>query len=258
LNSEIGTAQYTIAVLLGQYPESITGELAAPGVIPPMPRTIAAGLPLDLLRRRPDIREAERRLAAATARIGVATANLFPHLGISGGIGAQNGVIPGAMSHIWSFGPSAFWNLLDFGTLDALVDLADLQTHEQLVRYKSTVLHAVQDVDTAIGSYAALQDRLGNIGNALVASQDAVSFASQRYDRGLTDFLNVLDTQRQEYDLETKYAIAQRDAADEFVSLYKGLGGGWENYQAVPDIRQPLPAVVAAFKRLLAPANTEQ
>jgi NodT family efflux transporter outer membrane factor (OMF) lipoprotein len=258
LNSQIGAAHYAIAVLLGVFPENLAGELAAPGIIPAMPREISTGLPLDLLRRRPDIREEERRLAAATARIGVATANLFPHLGLTGAVGVENGGPPGSMTHIWSFGPSAFWNILDFGTLDALVDLADLQTHEQLVRYKATVLRAVQDVDTSIASYAALQDRLGNIGDALLASQEAVGFASQRYRRGLTDFLNVLDAQRQEYDLETKYAIAQREAADQFVGLYKGLGGGWENYQEVPDIRQPLPAVMAAFKRLLAPANTPQ
>jgi NodT family efflux transporter outer membrane factor (OMF) lipoprotein len=258
LNSQINAAQYVIGVLLGQYPESIAGELAVPGVIPLMPPGIAPGLPLDLLRRRPDIREEERKLGAATARTGVATANLFPHIGISGGIGVQNSATPGVMTHIWSFGPSAFWTLLDFGTLDALVDLADLQTHEQLIRYKATVLRAVQDVDTSIGSYAALQDRLGNIGNALIASQDAVGFATQRYERGLTDYLNLLDAQRQEYALETKYAMAQRDAADEFVSLYKGLGGGWENYQTIPDIRQPQPAVVAMFKRLFVPANPEK
>jgi NodT family efflux transporter outer membrane factor (OMF) lipoprotein len=258
LNSQIGAAQYAIAVLLGVYPENLVSELAAPGVIPAMPREISSGLPVDLLRRRPDIREEERKLGAATARIGVATANLFPHLGISGAAGVENGGLPGSLTHIWSFGPSAFWSILDFGTLDALVDLADLQTHEQLVRYKATVLRAVQDVDTSIGSYSALQDRLANIGDALLASQEAVGFASQRYRRGLTDFLNVLDAQRQEYDLETKYAIAQRDAADQYVALYKGLGGGWENYQAVPDIRQPLPAVLAAFKRLMTPANTQQ
>lgn len=256
LNSQISAAEYVIAVLVGQYPDAVTKELDAPSVIPQMPAGIAPGLPLDLLRRRADIREAERQLGAATARIGVATANLFPHIGVTGGIGVQNGATPNTFTHIWSFGPSAFWDVLDFGTLDALVDLADLQAHEQLLKYKFTIVRAVQDVDTSIDSYAALQDRLVNIGNALVASQEAVSFASQRYDRGLTDFLNVLDAQRQEYDLETKYAVAQKDAADEFVALYKGLGGGWENYQKVPDIRRPQPAVIAMFRRLFVPENT--
>src|SRR5262249_39651920 len=148
-----------------------------------------------------------------------------------------------------------YWPLLDFGTLDAQVDLADLQTHEQLVRYKRTILAAVQDVDTAISNYGAQQDRLPNLGSAFAASQLAVALANQRYERGLTDFLNVLDAERQGYELEQQYAAAQQTAAEELVALYKGLGGGWEGYQSVPPIRQPQPAIVAMFRRLFAPPD---
>src|SRR5579883_531789 len=258
LLAQSNAAQYAIAVLLGKFPEDLSNELAAPGVIPPLPQEIEAGLPLDLLRRRPDIREAERELAAETARIGVATADLFPRLSLTGGAGFQGqglGKNPVTNSFIWSLGPSAYWPFLDFGTLDALVDIQDLRTHERLVGYKQTVLAAVESVDSAIANYRAQADRLLRLGDALVASQRAVTLASERYERGLTDFLNVLDAQRQEYDLEDQYAVAQQAAADQFVALYKGLGGGWEQFQTTPPIRQPQPAILAAFRRLLAPSQ---
>ena len=258
LMAQANAAQYVIAVLIGEFPEALTKELATPAPIPTLPEQIEPGLPLDLLRRRPDVREEERRLAGATARIGVATANLFPRVVLSAAGGFQQqglGISPAVDKYIWSVGPAAYWPLLDFGTLDALVDLADLETHEQLVRYKRTILTAVQDVDAAVSNYGAQQDRLHNLGRALVASQRAVALADQRYERGLTDFLNVLDAERQEYELEQQYAAAQQTAAEDLVALYKGLGGGWEGYQSLPPIRQPQPAIVAMFRRLFAPSD---
>jgi NodT family efflux transporter outer membrane factor (OMF) lipoprotein len=258
LVAQIKAAQYAIAVLLGQFPEDLVTELDKPELIPQVPERIEAGLPLDLIKRRPDVQEAERRLASSTARIGVATANLFPRVALTGAVGWQGqglGVEPSSAQSIWSAGALALWPLLDFGTLDALVDVADLRTHELLVYYKQTILTAVQQVDGAIAGYAAQQDRLRNLGEALVASQRAVSLATQRYDRGLTDFLNVVDAERQEYDLEAQYAISQTTAGEQFVTLYKALGGGWEQYQSIPPIRQPQPAIVAAFRRVLSPED---
>ena len=254
LVAQIHASQYVLAVFLGQFPEDLVKELEKPGMIPQLPEKIQPGLPLDLLRRRPDIQEAERELAGATARIGVATADFFPHVAIVGGNGWQQqglGVSPPYTNAIWSVGPSISWSLLDFGALDALVEIADLRTRETLVRYKKTVLTAVSDVDTSISSYAAQQERLRSLGEALTASQRAVSLATQRYDRGLTDALNVVDAERQEYDLEAQYVLSQKEAADQFIALYKALGGGWEQYQSFPPIHKPLPAVLAAFKRLL-------
>jgi NodT family efflux transporter outer membrane factor (OMF) lipoprotein len=251
LVAQIHAVQYNIAVLLGQYPDELSAELDKPGLIPALPAKVEPGLPLDLLKRRPDIQVAERQLAAATARIGVATADLFPRVALTAGVGTQSariGNVPG--SHIWSVGPSVYWPLLDFGSLDALVSVADLKTHEQLVSYQSTVFAAVRDADSAIGNFAAEEERLQDLDVAMVASERAVSVASQRYDRGLTDFLNVVDAERQEYALENEYAASQQSAADAFVSLYRALGGGWEQYQNVPAIRRPLPAIMAIFRRL--------
>ena len=251
LAAQINAVEYSIAVLLGQYPEELHTELAQPGLIPDLPQAIEPGLPLDLLKRRPDIQEAERQLAAATARIGVATADLFPRLAVTAGAGDQSAHIGNApSSHIWSVGPAVYWPLLDFGALDASVSVAGLQAHERLVSYKRTVVDAVRDADSAIGNFAAEEERLKDLDVAMVASERAVSLASQRYDRGLTDFLNVVDAERQQYALENEYAATEQSAADAFVSLYKALGGGWESYQDVPAIRRPLPAVLAVFRRL--------
>lgn len=258
LAAQISAVQYAIAVLLGQYPEEMAKELAKPELIPQIPDQIDAGLPLDLLRRRPDVIEAERLLASATAQIGVATANLFPRLALTASAGAQAqgfGVTPEISRSIWSAGVGAFWPLLDFGTLDGVANIADLRTHELLVNYKQTVLRAVREVDSAMSSYAAQQDRLRNLGEALAASERAVSLASQRYDRGLTDFLNVVDAEREQYGLQEQYAAAQVAVGEQFVALYKGLGGGWQQYQSIPPIRQPQPAIVAAFRRLLYPED---
>ena len=254
VEAQISAAQYSLAVLIGEYPEKMLGELSAPNLIPSMPAAAAPGVPLDLLKRRPDIQQAERQLAAATARIGVATANLFPQVGLVGSIGSEGqglGTAPSMAKHIWSFGPAAIWPILDFGALDAQVDIADLDARSKLAQYRKAILNAVQEVDTAMTAYQADQQRLQKLGDAVVAGQRAVDLANARYERGLTDFLNVVDAERQFYELQEQYAEGQVAQGDEFVKLYKSLGGGWQNYQAVPDIRLPQPAIIAAFRRAL-------
>ena len=255
LIARIDAARYVIAVLLGDFPETLARELRQPGALPALPARIQPGLPIELLRRRPDVAEAERQLASATALIGVATAQLFPQVVVTGSFGAQQGrgVTAAAINPIWSVGPAVAVPLLDFGRLDAAVERADFRSRELLFNYKQTVLNAVREVDAAVSAYAAQQERLRYLSGALVAARRAVSLAQQRFERGLTDSLNVIDAQRQAYELEQQYVIAQASAAAQFVTLYRSLGGGWEPYQAVPPIPQPMPAILAAFKRLLAP-----
>lgn len=258
LEAQVSAAQYTIAVLLGEYPESVAAELKKPDIVPSMPPPTAPGVPIDLLKRRPDIQQAERELAAATARIGVATASLFPSISVSGSIGSQGqgwGTLPRISKHIWSFGPSAIWPLLDFGALDAEVDIAGLAAQTSLLNYRKTILNAVREVDTSLDGYEAEQARMEQLGVAMEAGQRAVDLATARYNRGLTDFLNVVDAERQFYALQAQYAQAQVAQGEEFVSLYQNLGGGWQNYQSVPAIRRPQPAIVAAFRRILTSAE---
>jgi NodT family efflux transporter outer membrane factor (OMF) lipoprotein len=254
VEAQVNAAQYTLAVLLGDYPENVIHELSVPDLVPSMPGPVAAGAPIDLLKRRPDIQQAERALASSTARIGVATADLFPQVALVGAIGSQSqgwGTVPNVAKHIWSFGPGAVWPLLDFGALDAQVDIAQLQAHASLVNYRKTILSAVQQVDAAVDAYAAQQNRLENLSGAMVAAQRAVELANERYNRGLTDFLNVVDAERLLYELQEQYAAAQVAQGEEFVELYKSLGGGWQNYQEVPAIRRPQPAIIAMFRRTL-------
>lgn len=254
VRAQVHAAQYAIATLLGLYPEDLVAELRVPGMVPSVPGQVDTGLPLELLRRRPDIREAERELAGATARIGVATADLFPSIALTGAVGFQKQSLAGSPvlgQHIWSAGLAAAWPLLDFGQLDAQVEIADLQTRALLVSYKQTIQAAVRDVDTDLELYSAQQLSLSKLGTALVASQRAVTLANERYRRGLTDYLNVVDAEREEYDIEEQYADAQAAAADQFIALYRSLGGGWENYQALPPIHRPEPAIIAMFQRTL-------
>ncbi len=152
VEAEVKAAQYALAVLVGEYPENMVAELSKPDLIPTMPVAAAPGVPLDLLKRRPDVQQAERELAAATARIGVATANLFPDVTVSASIGSQSqgwGTIPNVSKHIWSFGPGAIWPLLDFGALDAQVEVADFAAKASLANYRRTILNAVQQVDSS-------------------------------------------------------------------------------------------------------------
>ncbi|WP_454632864.1 efflux transporter outer membrane subunit [Bradyrhizobium cenepequi] len=258
LAAQIDASRHAISVLLGLLPEDLAKELAKPGPMLALPAKIPVGQPIDLLRRRPDIRAAERRLAAANARIGVATADLFPTVIITGAAGAQGGVPSSSavpLTLIGSIGPSVYWPLLDFGALDAQIEVADLQTHEALVAYKQAILMAVRQVDDAIASYRAQQERLKSLDQALAAARQATQIATKRYDRGLTDFLNVLDAERQEFDLEARHIATRQTAADDLVALYKALGGGWSLNEPLPPIRTPLPAAIAAAKYLLAPGQ---
>jgi outer membrane protein TolC len=117
-----------------------------------------------------------------------------------------------------------------------------------LSNYKLKILSAVKEVDTASSAYTAQANRLQHLNGALTSSQQALSLATQRYDRGLTDMLNVIDAQRQEFDLEQQYIVAQQTSAEQFIALYKALGSGWEKYQDIPPAPTPLPALIAALK----------
>jgi NodT family efflux transporter outer membrane factor (OMF) lipoprotein len=257
LTAAILDARSRMAILLGTYSEEIAHELRRRRGMPRIPDYLRPGLPLDLLRRRPDIRQAERELAAATARIGAATADLFPTVSVTTGFGAQGGPNNGATgtpppirSPIWSIGPSGYWPVLDFGRLDALIIAQEFKTHELLVNYKKTILVAVAEVNNAIANLRAARQRLKDLQTALAASRRAVDLALERYDLGLTDVLNVLDAQRQQFEMEQQSVVAQEAVAIQFVLFYKALGGGWERYDALPPIPEPQPAIAAAIRRL--------
>jgi NodT family efflux transporter outer membrane factor (OMF) lipoprotein len=254
LEAQIDASRNAIAVLLGTYPEDLVKDLAKPGPIPNLPMRIPTGAPVDLLRRRPDITEAERRVAASTARISVAVAQLFPDVFLTGAGGGQGGIrssyTASAANWIGSIGPGAYWPLLDFGALDAQIEIADLTTREQLAAYKRSILTAVQQVDDATVTYRAQQDSLRSLDRALGAAKLSTALASDRYEGGLTDYLNVLDAQRQQFDLQQQYVSTQQTEGEALVGLYKALGGGWQPSAAIPPLRAPQPAAIAAARYL--------
>jgi NodT family efflux transporter outer membrane factor (OMF) lipoprotein len=254
IDAEVSSGEYALATLLGEYPEDLVHELATPRMIPAAPTPISPGLPLDLLHRRPDVEEAEREIASANAGIGVATAGLFPQLFATAAIGAQQGTLGVATvgEHIWSAGPGVVWPLLDFGQLDARVQIADVRTRAALENYKGTIEQAVRQVDSAVARLSAAQRSIKSLGEALVASQQAVTLATERYQRGLTDYLNVVEAEHAEYSIEGQYAETQAAVDDQLIALYRDLGGGWQGFQTLPPIRRPLPAVVAIFRDTLA------
>lgn len=261
LQAGIAQAQRRIAVLLGELPQNLYAELQRAAPMPSAPEKVQPGLPIELLRRRPDIRQAERELAASTARIGVATADLFPRVALVGAGGFQGqglGRTPILYKGIWNVGPSLYWPILDFGTFDAILERQDFRTQELLYTYQRTVLTAVQEVDDAISNYQAQRDRLDRLNDAVAASEQAVDLATKRYERGLTDFLNVLDAQRQLFDLQDQQAVAEESVIVQYIALYKALGGGWEHYQQVPNIRHPMPALIAAGRETVKPTPAPQ
>jgi NodT family efflux transporter outer membrane factor (OMF) lipoprotein len=244
---------YAIAILLGEYPEAIARSLRRPGAVPHLPSRAPVGTPVDLLRRRPDIREAERYLAAAVADIGARTADLFPSVAVTAGAGAQTGPKSGSgipITWIGSIGPTLDAPILDFGALDAKIEIADYRAHELAAIYKQSILTAVQQVDEANASYQGYRQSVRSLDLALDAARQATKVATERYDRGLTDFLNVLDAEREQFALEQQRAEVVRLAGDSFVALYKALGGGWPPDEIIPAVRRPDPAVIAAVKRL--------
>jgi NodT family efflux transporter outer membrane factor (OMF) lipoprotein len=260
LNAAIFEAQSRIAVLLGTFSGDVTGELSAPHALPQAPAHPRPGQPIELLRRRPDIRKAERDLAAATARIGVAAADLYPRIGVTSGVGVQGGRVtagatPPVRGLIWSVGPGAYWPLLDFGRLDAAVDQLEYRTRELFADYRKTVIAAVEEVNTALMRYRSNVETVQHLNKAVDASRRALDFHIGRYQQGISDFLNVLDAARQEYELEGQYAVAQLAVAVEYIGLYKALGGGWELFQDIPPIAQPEPALMASLRRLSTPAE---
>ncbi len=232
LESSARQAIYNLSVLLGREPSALLEELSPASIIPPTPPSVPVGVPSDLLRRRPDIRRAEAQIHAATARIGVATADLFPKLSMSASIGFQSDQSNTWMNwvnHLWSFGPSASWQVFDAGKIGANIELQKALREQSFITYQQTVLTALQDVENALIASAKEQEHRSALIEAVAANRKAVDLATQLYMQGQTDFLSVLDSQRSLYASEDSLVQSTRNLSTDLVSLYKALGGGWNS-----------------------------
>lgn len=232
LEIQMKEAAYRLDVLLGQRPGALMPELAAAAPVPAVPEAVPVGLPADLLRRRPDIRRAERNLAAATARIGVATADLYPRFRLNGSFGLESthfGDLFESGSRAWSVGPfEVVWPIFDAGRIRNNIRVQEARQEQALAAYERTVLEAHEEVARALVGYARLRDRRDSLRRAVEANRRAVDLANELWSRGLTDFLNVLQTQGDLFILQDQLAASEAAVSTNFIALYKALGGGWE------------------------------
>ena len=230
LESEIAVATHRIAVLTGREPEALIAELEAPAPLPALPAQIPAGAPGDLLRRRPDVFAAERRLAGATARIGVATADLFPRFTLGGLIGTQaidSGALFERDSETRAVALGIDWSFLDIGRVRARIAAADADAAGNLASYEQTVLRALEETENALVRYSRLQRERQHLEAAAAAGSEAARLARLRFDGGVADFLQVLDAERSQLETEDRLVQSETRSAVALVALYKAMAGGW-------------------------------
>jgi len=223
---------YALSVLLGKPPAYLLTELSEAQPMPVTPPEVPVGLPSDLARRRPDIREAEAQLHAATAQIGVATADLFPKFSLTGDIGWQTNLLSNGFTNPTrgsSFGPSVDWALFQGGSIVSNIHEQEALRDESLVTYQKTVLTALQDVENALIAYTKERDHRQALNDAVVASRKAVDVSTQLYSAGQTDFLNVLQAQNTLYASENALVQSNSSTGQDLIALYKALGGGWDD-----------------------------
>lgn len=224
-------AKYRLAVLLGLRPGAVDAELAPRATpLPAMVKALPIGDASTFLRRRPDVVAAERRLAAETARTGIATADLFPRVSVTGFVGLLSGDIAGLFksgSSAWSVAPSVSWPGLDFGGARARLRAQEARGDASLATYDQTVLRAIEDLETALVSYRQQQLQITALAQQVTASRNAADLARIRYREGSIDFLVLLDAERTRLAAEDGLSIAETGASTDIVAIYKALGGGW-------------------------------
>jgi outer membrane protein, multidrug efflux system len=238
LESGLQTAIHRLGVLLGQDPGSLMTELSTDAPIPTTPPIVPTGLPSDLLLRRPDIRSAERQLAAANAQIGVATSDLFPKFSLTGNVGLESVSASDwftAGSRYWSVGPTVQWRIFDAGRIRSNIHLQNAKEEEALATYEKTVLSGFEDVENALVAYAKEQTRNISLKQAVETSQNSLQIARQQYATGVITFINVLDAERSLYQAQDDLVQSDQLVTQNLIALYKALGGGWNEPRAKPD-----------------------
>jgi len=228
LEAAIAASVHRLGVLTGRDPRALAERLEVRSALPSLPGVTAIGDPGALLARRPDVRVAERQLAAATARIGVATADLFPRvsfLGSYGGVSSDSGDLGNGGSESYRFGPSLSWPLFDLGRVRARIGQSEARGAEALARYEQTVLRALEETDNALVAHGRSLRERDKLDEAARASADAARLARLRFEGGVADFLDVLDAERVQLEAESRLVVSRTNAATSLVAVYKALGG---------------------------------
>lgn len=231
LETTVRASMYALAVLLGREPGELVAELSPSKPVPPAPPEVPIGLPSDLLSRRPDVRKAERQLAAETARIGLAESDWFPKLSLTGDAGLESVSLgkwftPG--SEFWSIGPTLQWRALDFGRVRAEVDAQTAVQEAALAAYEKAVLNSLLEAENAVVAYAQEQNRHGALTDEVAQNRRSLDMANGLYREGSVNFLDVLDAERSLYQSEDELAVSDKAVSLNLIALYKALGGGWE------------------------------
>jgi NodT family efflux transporter outer membrane factor (OMF) lipoprotein len=237
LETSLAEAEHRLDILLGKTPGTLHPRLAATGSLPAVPKQIAVGIPADTLRQRPDVRAAERRLAAETARVGVAEAARYPAFKLSGSIGLEALTLSaldnsGANTSTLLGGITA--PIFDAGRLRSQVEIQDAVREQAQVAYEQAVLSGLQDVENALVALARNRERSEALGIATASANNAAELARQRYSAGLIDFQSVLDTERSVRVIEDSFATSRADGVLALIRLYKALGGGWSAQTELP------------------------
>jgi multidrug efflux system outer membrane protein len=231
LESSARQTIYALSILLAREPGALVTELSPTAEIPIAPPAVPATVPSDLLRRRPDIRQSEAQIQAATARIGVATADLFPSVSLSSAVGfqsAHSNSLFEAYNRFWSLGPSVSWTVFDTGRILSNIEVEKALQEQSILAYRQTVLNALAEVESALIASAKEQEHREQLTRAVAANRKAVDLSTTLYTQGQTDFLSVLDAQRSLYSSEDALTQSTGNVSADLVALYKALGGGWK------------------------------
>ena len=230
LEASVAAAEHRLAVLLGEPPAALAAALRTGAPIPPAPAALVVGVPADLLRRRPDVSRAERELAAATARIGAAEAELYPRLTLVGSVGLRSDDVAAmaAGSDFGSLGPGVEWPIFAGGRILANVEAQGARAEQARARYEQAVLRALEEVESALARHAREQVRRRDLAAALEAQREATELARRLHANGLAPFLEVLDDERELLAAESLLARSETSVATSLVELFAALGGGWE------------------------------
>ena len=232
LEALIATTMYRISVLTGRQPGALNERLT-PQPAPDLPLLSSIGTPEVLLRRRPDVRIAERRLAGATARVGVAVGDLFPKVTLTGDFGylaPTFGDLGQGEAKFFSVGPGISWAAFDLGRVRARISTARAETDAALSTYEGAALNALEDTEGALVSYGRSRSHRESLGAAAAASDKASDLARKRFEGGLVDFLEVLDAERTALTAELVFSQSRTDEATSLIAVYKALGAGWDNF----------------------------
>jgi outer membrane protein, multidrug efflux system len=240
LEHSIRATIYRISVLTGAIPSTLIPELSPVASMPSFSGPSVIANPSEVVRRRPDVRAAERRVLSANAQIGVAMGDYFPRISFIGSLGTEArklDEVGDGGTDTYSFGPRITWGAFDLPRVYQRVRDADARTKAAIANYEQTVLFALEEVETSLSFFGSLRDRSSALGKAAGESAEAARLARIQYNDGIIDFLPVLDAERAQLSLELQLAAAETDYATSLVNIYKALGGGWEEFSVDSDGR---------------------